>query len=402
MKPLPLILVGLAFQICLAAEMAFPGEQWEEVTPENAGLNSTKLQEAIRHLEANTGKDGARELVIVRDGMIVWHGDNIDHVHGIWSCTKSFTSTMLGLLIEDGKCTLETTAASVLPEMKPHYPAVKLRHFTTMTSGYRAEGDNTRGSYTHGPSTTPFTPSSEPLFPPGAAYAYWDSAMNQFGHVLTVLAGEPLDELFKRRIANPIQMNPAAWKWGHFGTHSGLRVNGGSGNNGRHIQISAREMARFGHLFLNYGRWKDRQLISSNWISAATSVQVAASVSNAWTRSKIAGPGFYGFNWWRNAEGPDGKMFWPGAPADTFCASGHNNNKLFVIPSWCMVIVRLGLDEGDRKWTDEAQGEFLRLVGSAIQHEKTSGKHCSHLPTLIPMSLRPLSYEGGLVEGPFI
>jgi CubicO group peptidase (beta-lactamase class C family) len=383
-----MILVSAALPFTVAAEMIFPGAEWEEVTPAKAGLDPTKLQEAVRYLEARTGRDGARELVMVRNGRIVWRGDNIDHVHGVWSCTKSFTSTMLGLLIEDGKCTLETKAASVVPEMQEYYPAVRLRHFTTMTSGYRADGDTTSGSYTHGPSSTPFVPAREPLFAPGAAYAYWDSAMNQFAHVLTVIAGQPLEQLFKRRLADPMQMNPAAWKWGDFGTVNGIRLNGGSGNSGKHIQISARELARFGHLFLNHGRWNSRQLISSNWIREATSVQVMANVTNAWPRSGIAGPGFYGFNWWRNGKGPDGKMLWPGAPEDTFGASGHNNNKLFLIPSWGIVIVRLGLDQADRKWTEDAQGEFLRLVGSAIQNPESSARRGAALARPADLALQ--------------
>ncbi|MCI0623666.1 MAG: serine hydrolase, partial [Acidobacteria bacterium] len=57
---------------------------------------------------------------------------------------------------------------------------------------------------------------------------------------------------------------------------------------------------------------------------------------------------------------------WPGAPASTFAASGYNNNKLFVIPEWRMVVVRLGLDQTDRKITNEDLGEFLRLVGESI------------------------------------
>lgn len=378
------ILISAALPAVFAAEMVFPGPEWEEVAPKTAGLDSAKLTEAIRHLEANTGRDGARELVVVRNGRMVWRGDNVDRVHGIWSCTKSFTSTILGLLIEDGKCTLESKAASILPEMQEHYPAVTLRHFSTMTSGYRAEGDDTSGSYTHGPSSTPFNPAIQSLFPPGAAYAYWDSAMNQFANALTRIAGEPLDGLLKRRIADPIGMNPATWKWGDFGSVDGTRVNGGAGNGNKHIQISARELARLGHLFLNYGRWNNRQLISSNWVHEATAVQVAAGLSNAWPRSGIAGPGFYGYNWWRNANGPDGKMLWPGAPDDTFGASGHNNNKLFVIPSWGMVIVRLGLDQADRKWTDEAQGEFLRLVGTAIQRAYETNRGALPKPADLP------------------
>jgi CubicO group peptidase (beta-lactamase class C family) len=345
--------------------MAFPGPAWEETTPETQGLDPVKLAQAVAHLEAHTGRDRARELVIVVNGRMVWKGDNIDHVHGIWSCTKSFTSTVLGLLIEDGRCTLETRVASVLPAMEEHYGAVTLRHFTTMTSGYRAVGDATTGGYTHGPSRSPFEPDARPLFAPGSAYAYWDSAMNQFAHALTRLAGEPLDELFRRRIADPIGMDPAAWRWGDFGVVEGVRVNGGSGNQGKHVQISARELARFGLLMLNEGRWKERQLLSAAWVRQATAVQVPANVSNAWTQSSIAGPGQYGFNWWRNAPGAEGGWTWPGAPAEVFAASGHNNNRMFVIPSWGTVIVRLGLDQSDRPWTHEAQGEFLRLVANA-------------------------------------
>ena len=351
-----------------ADDMVFPGTNWIETTPESQGLDSARLKKAAAHLEAHTGKDGARELVIIRNGRMVWKGDNIDHVHGVWSCTKSFTSTVLGLLIEDGKCSLDTRAASVLPALGLHYPDVTLRHFTTMTSGYRAVGDETTGSYTHGPSPTPFQPDAAPLFAPGAAYGYWDSAMNQFANALTRLAGEPLEALFKRRIADPIGMK--AWKWGDFGLVEGLRINGGSGNGNKHIFISARELARLGHLFLNQGRWDGQQLISKEWIRQATDVQVAATVTNAWPRSGIVGPGQYGFNWWRNAPGPDGRLTWPGAPADSFAASGHNNNKLFVIPSWRMVIVRLGLDQADRKWSEAEQGEFLRLVGEARNIDK--------------------------------
>ena len=363
--------VEIVFAIAFAAtsataqDMLFPGTNWVEATPESQGLNSAKLAKAIAHVEAHTGRDKARELVIVVNGRMIWKGDNIDKVHGIWSCTKVFTSTVLGLLIADDKCSLDTRAASVLPAMKAVYPDVTLRHFTTMTSGYRAVGDETTGSYTHGPSRTPFKPHPQPLFAPGTAYAYWDSAMNQFGHALTRIAGEPLEELFRRRIAEPIGMNPQAWKWGDFGKAHSPRINGGSGNGSGHVQISARELTRFGLLMLNNGRWDGRQLIPENWVKKATSVQVPSSMTNAWLKSDIAGPGQYGFNWWCNGRDASGTMTWPGAPADTFAAEGFNNNKLYIIPSWRMVIVRLGLDEGDRKWADADQGEFLRLVGDA-------------------------------------
>ncbi len=348
--------------------MDFPGAEWVQRSPEAVGVDAGKLSAAISFLGENSGRDGVRELFIVRNGFLIHAGDSVDKVHGVWSCTKSFTSTCLGLLIGDGKCSLDSKASNWVKTLDAEFAEVTLRHFTTMTSGYRAEGDQTTGSYTHGPSRTPFEP-GEPLFGPGEKYAYWDSAMNQFANVLTKIAEEPLDELFKRRIADPIGMNPSAWHWGDFGEIDGIKVNGGSGNNGKHIQISAREMARLGLFFLNNGRWRDERLLSPDWIAQATSVQVPATLPNAWPPSAINGPGVYGFNWWVNAIDEHGMREWPGAPESTFAASGYNNNKMFVIPEWNMVIVRLGLDQSDGKISRRTWGAFLAKVGQAIQDE---------------------------------
>ena len=340
----------------------FPGTDWQEATPESQGVNSGKLKEAVELLAGTVGKDRARELVVIRHGRMIGKGDDIDKRHGVWSCTKSFTSTVFGLLIEDGRCTLGTRVADVLLEFKPHYPDVTLRHFTTMTSGYRAVGDETTGSYRHGPSKTPFTPNPKPLFTPaGSQFAYWDSAMNTFGLALTKIAGKPMEELFRRRVAEPIGMKD--WDWGDYATADGVVVNGGSGNGGKHIFITARDMARFGLLFLHQGNWNGRQLISREWIDEATRVQVPATMPWAHPESEIDGRGCYGFNWWRNGLKADGTRKFPGAPENMFWASGHNNNKCFVIPEWDMVIVRLGLD-GEAK--DEVWNGFLGKVGEAV------------------------------------
>ena len=101
-----------------AEPSAFPTDQWQNATPESQGVDSSQLTEAIEQLSRSVGTDDSRELVIIRHGRIIWKGDDIDKQHGIWSATKSFTSTVLGLLIEDGKCTLDTRVADVLPEIE--------------------------------------------------------------------------------------------------------------------------------------------------------------------------------------------------------------------------------------------------------------------------------------------
>ena len=354
------LLVGSA--AVAAPTRVFPDARWEEATPQSQGVDAKKLEAATRLLAASVGSNGVQELVITRHGRMIWKGDRIDRRHGVWSATKSFTSTVLGLLIEDGKCALDTRVADVLPELKAQYPHATLRHFTTMTSGYRAVGDETTGSYKHGPSGTPFKPNPQPLFtPPGSQYAYWDSAMNTLGLALTKIAGESMEDLFRRRVAEPIGLKD--WDWGDYARVDGLVVNGGSGNGNKHIFITAREMARFGLLFLNQGNWNGRQLISAKWVAEASRVQVPASLPWAQAESGIDGRGVYGFNWWRNGVKPDGKRKIPAAPEGMFWASGYNNNQCFVIPEWDMVVVRLGLD-GNAK--DEVWNEFFTNVGASI------------------------------------
>jgi CubicO group peptidase (beta-lactamase class C family) len=352
-----------------SSKMVFPEEHWQEAKPETQGVDSTKLKAAVSYLKNNSGSDGVKELVIIRNGVIIWKGTDIDKMHGVWSLTKSFTSTVLGLLIDDEKATLDTLAKDYVPSMAEFYPDITLQHFTTMTSGYYAIGDEPSGSYKHGPSRTPFKPAPTPLFePPGSRYAYWDSAMNQFANVLTRIADEPIEELFKKRIADPIDMARSKWNWGDFGRVNGIVVNGGSGNNNKHIFISARELARFGHLFLNRGKWENKQLISTSWVDIATKAHVSASVPLE-TLSGADGRGVYGFNWWVNGIKPDAKRNWPGAPLGTYAASGYNNNDMFIIPEWNMVIVRLGLDQSERAITNSTYSTFLEKVGQAIIKE---------------------------------
>ena len=186
--------------------------------------------------------------------------------------------------------------------------------------------------------------------------------MNQFSHVLTRIAAEPLEQLFQRKIAEPIGMDTSYWDWHDWGIIDGLIVNGGAGNKSRGIHISASELARLGHLFLNRGQWDGKQLLSSAWVDMATRPQVEQSLP-AFDSIGNGGPGTYGFNWWVNGVGSDGFRKWPSAPSDTYAALGHNNNVCFVIPRWNMVIVRLGVDGNipDSKWD-----LFLKMVSEAV------------------------------------
>jgi len=313
-------------------DMIFPEADWIEASPESQGVDPEGLARAMRTLEQicedhpdGTPHCGTTRTVVVRRGRLIWKGSDIDAVQPVYSVTKSVTSSAMGLLVDDGRCSPSTRAAEIYPPLQEHYPRAALGHFANLTSGFSiARGEPLE-----------ILP---PDFPPGAAFHY-----NGQGHLLSFLlqrrAGEPLPELWRRRIARPIGIPDDAWRWPAVGELEGEAVFGGASG----LEISARQIARFGHLYLNRGLWNGARILSENWVALSTAPQVAPHTPlhqrpDIWYHVL---PGRYGYMWWTNGIGADGKRFWENAPAGTFFAQGNNNNYCIVVPEWQMVLVHL-------------------------------------------------------------
>jgi CubicO group peptidase (beta-lactamase class C family) len=339
----------------------FPGEEWIINDPEDQGVDPIRFQEALDYLESHSLHNGNREVVIIRNGYLIYAGEQADSVHNIWSCSKTFTSTVLGLLIEDGIIQLDDLAYTYEPLLKEWYAGISFRHFTTMTSGYSAVGESRWGDADYADwSWTPYEPDT-PYFSPGTAYAYWDEAQMMFGRVLTIVLQRTMHDFLSERVTEPIGMGP--WQWLPEQTVDGLDINNGCTN----VYVNARQLARWGWLFLNEGNWDGRQLISKDWIKMATTVQVPSTIPVADTdRKSSIGPGCYGFNWWVNGKKADGQMKLPGAPEGCYFAQGHNHNMCIVIPAWNMVIVRMG-EDGHPENRDLIYGKFLKMIGNSIR-----------------------------------
>ena len=381
--------------ITVLPAMAFPGADWQVETPESQGVSSAKLNAALDYLDRGILADagGIGEFAIVRNGYLIYNGGDIDNEHGIWSAAKVFTSSVLGHLIDDGRCTLQSKAMDYVSLLETSYPTVTLRHFATMTSGYDAQGPGPYG-VDDGWSLTPLIP-AVPLFAPGTAFQYRDDALRMFGYTLTRIADTDLDSYFRENIALKIGMKDSSWTWTKcchgqptdplegwclpegscpgscpsctdccvdFSNPDNADVRCASGG----VKITSREMARLGHLFLNRGTWNGVQVISSSWVDEATRPQVPISLP-AYDGSTDPGLGRYGYNWWTNGIGKDGTRLWPNAPSGTYAAIGANHNSMWIIPEWSMVIVRLGIDNPHYTGGfDPAYDTFLRLVGEAL------------------------------------
>ncbi len=342
------------------SEMIFPDEDWQTATPESQGLDAEKLEEAVQYLAYHCFEDKVEELMIIRNGYVIYQGDSVDKVHNIWSCSKSFTSTALGLMIEDGLCQLNDPAATYEPLLADLYPEVTLRHFTTMTSGYNAVGDTRWESDSSADwSWTPYQP-GEPIFEPGTAYAYWDEAMMMKGRTLTQILQGDLHEYLTQNLTELIGMGE--WTWGQEGELNGVPIRNGCTN----VHVSARQLARVGHLYLNKGNWNGQQVISEEWVKQATQTQVPASIPVADTdRKSTNGSGSYGYNWWTNGMTTKGR-FMPDSPEGTAYMSGLNHNVCFVIPEWNMVYVRMGVDGNPPEGKHVVHNGFIKRLAQAF------------------------------------
>ena len=309
----------------------FPGAAWATAAPESQGLNASDVEAAVGRVHDVSGENGVDEMLIVRNGLVIREGAQPERRHPVWSCTKSFLSTCLGLLWDDGKVTPDTRICDFVPEIGSDYSTVTLEHVATLTSGFAMD-------------KSPLKP-SEPLHAPGAAFHY-SRQPDLLALALTRAAGRPLADLFAERIADPTGIGREQMLWKVFMEDRGIPVNGGSGEPTGNIEITPRALARFGWLFANDGVWNGQRLISKRYIEYATTARTSPNLPphdpEAWYADL---PGNYGLGWWTNGPKPNGERVWPSAPARTFAAQGNKNNNCFIIPPWHMTVVRMGQDK---------------------------------------------------------
>lgn len=328
-----LLLGGLIMSASLpSAEIVYPGATWTTAPAAAHGIDGESLTAAVEAIAAVCGKHGTRETMIIRNGQVLWQGEDIARLHPVWSCTKSFLSTCLGLLWDDGKIEPSMLVADILPELATHYPTVTLEHMATFTSGYGAGSDD--------PTQAP-----PPMYAPGAAFHYSNQS-NVLAAALTKVAGESLYDLFQRRIGSVIGLTNADFRWGKQGHANPLAVNGGAGQPESGVHMSALGMARFGWLFCQGGVWEGKRLLSERYIAYATVPRLSPVPPphdpKAWY---VDLPGCYGLNWWVNGLNRKGERLWPAIPTSSFAAQGNKNNLCIIVPEWNLVLVRLGQDK---------------------------------------------------------
>ena len=192
---------------------------------------------------------------------------------------------------------------------------------------------------------------------PGTFWEYNDVRINRLALSLLRVLGRPLPRVLAEGITDPIGTT-GTWEW-HGYYNSTVDVDGttmrsvsGGGHWGGGLWISTRDLARIGLLVASGGEWSGRQLLSSEWIDAAT------------TPSE-RNPN-YGFLWWLNTD----RTLWPDAPASAFAAIGFGQNVLWIDPADELVVVLRWLHTTDERAEGPGypeQNEVFRRIIAATE-----------------------------------
>lgn len=329
-------LYGLRKSIALIRMPAitFPGPEWDRAPPADVGVSGEKLARAKDRFEARAAGDPYR-IVVVKDGRIVaeWnHGVGTDERLGIASAAKSVYSTILGIAIDEGVVkSADAKLADLYPEALEVLPgegpkggrharrtdrAITLGQLIANTSGYL-----------------------KPDEAPGEVKHYQTFGMNVLTHALAKRYGlydvaDPegspgFEVLIDSRLAAPIR---ATWDYDvwNFDHHEDARLS--VFGYYTDVRTTARDLARLGWLWCQFGRWENRQLVPESWLREATE-PVPAEWEADPSRNMLE---TYGRGFWTNATG----ALWPSLPDTSFAASGAGSQHVWVWPDRDVVVVQ--------------------------------------------------------------
>jgi len=311
---------------CSTAEaMYFPpndgSSTWETKSIADLGWNQSAVQPLLDYLALKNSKS----FMILVNGRIVMENYFNGHTATtLWkwnSAGKTLTSTITGIAQEEGFININNKVSDYLGTGWTSAPLAKenlitCKNLLSMNSGL----DDTLGDDV-APSNLQYVADA------GTRWAYHNVYV-KLQDVVEQSTGQSWNNYFNSKLRDKIGMSPNGFWYIGTGTNLGLKI----------YFSTTRSMARFGLLALNSGTWNGTQIINATYFNQATSTSQNINLA-------------YGYLWWLNGKTsyhlPQTQLQFTGsliqtAPSDLYCALGKDDQKIYVIPSKKMVVIRMG------------------------------------------------------------
>jgi CubicO group peptidase (beta-lactamase class C family) len=298
----------------------WPTRQWTVDDPAAQAVDPDAL-EAV-HERAPLEVPAISALLAVRHGYLIFEryygGLEPDEPINVRSVTKSVTSTLAGAALRTGLLTgLATRTVEVIPDRipagaDPLVEQVTLWQWLTMTSAleWAASGDWQR--LLAAPDWVEMTLSLPVTGIPGETYVYNTGGSHVLGVMVAAAAGKPLEDYAQEVLFTPLGISLGGWM-----RSPQNEVSAGSG-----LEMSPRDMAKLGYLYLRGGEWDGEQIIEPQFAAEATTWQSAGDATGGWAA--------YGYQWWVTNTNA-------GYPA--YFALGYGGQHIFVVPALDLVVV---------------------------------------------------------------
>jgi CubicO group peptidase (beta-lactamase class C family) len=291
MRGWPVLVASL---VCLgpagcASAPAGGGSDFGRGVPEEQGVSSAAI---LSFLEAADRIDAMNSVMIVRHGRVIaegwWSPYEAGSNHELYSLSKSFTSTAVGLAVAEGKLSVDDEVVKFFPEDSPPEPSANLksmrvRDLLTMSAGHQDETSSAADKIT----AKSFLAHPVP-HKPGTHFRYNTPATFMLSAIVQKVTGQTVLEYLQPRLFIPLGITQPVWNANAQGISLG----------GYGLRVRTEDIARFGQLYLQRGIWKGKRLIPEAWIDLATSRQVSngSNPKSDWEQG-------YGFQFWRCRHG---------------------------------------------------------------------------------------------------
>jgi CubicO group peptidase (beta-lactamase class C family) len=259
-------------------------------TPEAQGVASIQVLAFVE--AADQTIESMNSLMILRHGHVIaegwWSPYDAGSPHSLYSLSKSFTSTAVGLAIAEGKLSLDDEVLKFFPDDAPANPSKNLRAMRVsdllrMSTGHLTEPARTPNE----PWTKTFLKHDVP-FKPGTHFLYNTSGTYMLSAIVQKVTGTTVLDYLKPRLFDPLGIAQPTWEASPQGVSAG----------GYGLSIRTEDIARFGQLYLQKGSWQGKSLVPAAWVEAATARQTSngSSPQSDWDQG-------YGYQFWRCRHG---------------------------------------------------------------------------------------------------
>lgn len=285
----------LLFSLSSFAQPYWPTQAWRVSTPEEQGLDSNTLAEAVEFVLRENVR--AHSLLVIRNGFVVADAYFYPYAsntrHDVASVTKSITSTLIGIAIDKGLIKdVKQPVLGFFPDRKAaglddRKKAMTIEHLLLMQSGLECVNSPTEVTLFQmlgSPDWIQFMLNLPMTDPPGVRFSYNSGAVHLLSAIVRKTSGMSLLSFARRNLFEPLGISDVSWPTDPRGED-----NHGWGD----LQLRPHDMAKIGYLILKNGQWEGRPIISSDWVRAATQKKVSLQNGES-----------YGYLWWMPAQPP--------------------------------------------------------------------------------------------------